>query len=188
MQFSKHVFFIILTMGIIFSGFSQQEYRIDGKPNLKVSGTSTLHDWDMISEEASGNAELTLSGGSVTAIHAASFSMQAESIKSGRRQMDNNAYKALSTDKHKQISFMMEDSKKDGDKWEISGTLDLAGKKNPITFTSDISVKESTVTITSVTSFKLTSFGVEPPTAMLGTIKTGDDVTLTVEMTLKPIL
>jgi len=188
MQLIKNLFLITLTIGFCFSGFSQQEYRIDGKPNLKVSGTSTLHDWDMISEQASGNAKLTVNSGSVITIQAASFSMQTESIKSGKRQMDTNAYKALLTDKHQQINFVMKDAKKDGSKWLINGTLDLAGMKKPVTFTSETKVNGSTVTITSVTSFKLTAFGVEPPKAMLGTIKTGDDVTLTIQMTLKPIL
>ncbi|HSI75541.1 MAG TPA: YceI family protein, partial [Lunatimonas sp.] len=162
--------------------------RIEGNTNLKVSGTSTLHDWDMISEQASGNAKLTVSGGNLSAIQAANFSMPAESIKSGKRQMDTNAYKALLTDKHKQVSFVMTEAKKDGNKWLISGMLELAGMKKPVTFTADTKASGNLITFTSVTSFKLTAFGVEPPTAMLGTIKTGDDVTLTVEMTLKPIL
>jgi hypothetical protein len=188
MQFLKHIFLTTLTIGIVLTGFSQQEYRIEGKPNLKVSGTSTLHDWDMISEQASGNAKLTVSGGNITAIQEASFSMPAESIKSGKRQMDSNAYKALLTDKHKKISFVMTEAKKDGSSWLITGMLDLAGMKKPVTFTTDAKASGNLVNFTSVTSFKLTAFGVEPPTAMLGTIKTGDDVTLTVQMTLKPIL
>jgi hypothetical protein len=188
MQFIKSISLIALIIGICFSGFSQQEYRIDGKPQLKVSGTSTLHDWDMISEQASGNAKLTVSSGAVSNIQAANFSMQAESIKSGKRQMDTNAYKALLTDKHKQIRFEMKEAKKEGNKWLISGTLDLAGMKKPVTFTADTQVNGTAVTITSVTSFKLTAFGIEPPTAMLGTIKTGDEVTLTVQMSLKPTL
>lgn len=188
MQFLKQTFLIALTMGIILSGFSQQEYRIEGKPNLKVSGTSTIHDWDMISEQASGNAKLTVSGGTVSAIQAASFSMPAESIKSGKRQMDTNAYKALLTDDHKQISFVMTEAKKEGNKWLITGMLDFAGMKKPVSFTTETKASGNLVNLTSVTSFKLTAFGVEPPTAMFGTIKTGDDVTLTVQMTLKPIL
>ncbi|HSI76226.1 MAG TPA: hypothetical protein VK957_10030, partial [Lunatimonas sp.] len=59
MQFLRHIFLIALTMGIVLSGFSQEEFRIEGKRNLKVSGTSTLIDWEMISEQARGYANLT---------------------------------------------------------------------------------------------------------------------------------
>ncbi|WP_209331842.1 YceI family protein [Lunatimonas salinarum] len=166
---------------------AQNEYKIDGKPTLKVSGTSTLHDWDMISDQANGSAKITVSGGSVQAITAATLSMPAESIKSGKRPMDTNAYKALGTDKHKEIKFQLTEAKKQGDSWLIMGTLDLAGMKKPVTFESTLKTSGSKVTIHSSTSFKLTAFGIEPPTALLGSVKTGDDVTLTIEMTLAPI-
>jgi hypothetical protein len=188
MPISKSIFFLAMIMAIGFSVFSQQQYGLEGTPNLKVSGTSTLHDWDMVSEEASGTAKLVLSNGAVGTINEASFNMPAASIKSGRRQMDNNAYSALQTDKHRNISFVMSEAKKDGGKWMITGMLDLAGVKKPVTFNSEINVDGNRVTLISVTSLKLTTFGIEPPTAVLGTIRTGDDVTLTVQMTLKPIL
>lgn len=167
---------------------AQQEYGVDGKPVLKVSGTSTLHDWDMISNQVKGSAKISIEGGKVQSIQSAHFSMDAESIKSGRRQMDTNAYRAMSTNKHKQVVFRMSEARQQGDKWLISGTFNLAGSSKPVTFESDIKVSEANLTLLSTTSFKLTDFGIEPPTAVLGTIKTGDEVSLTIEMTLKPIL
>lgn len=182
-----------ILLSILFLGLislqvqAQKEYKIEGKPTLKVSGTSTLHDWDMVSDQATGSARITVSGGVVERVHSATFSMPAESIKSGKRQMDGNAYKALGTDKHKEVRFQLTEAKKQGDKWLISGMLDLAGMKKPVTFDSTLKVVGSNVTLQSSTSFKLTAFGVDPPTAMLGSIKTGDDVSLSIEMTLAAI-
>ncbi|MCC5938183.1 MAG: YceI family protein [Lunatimonas sp.] len=185
---SRSITFLLLLLVVLsLQGHAQAEYRIDGKPTLKVSGTSTLHDWDMVSDQATGSARLTVSGSAVQAINSASLSMPAESIKSGKRQMDGNAYKALSTDRHKDVKFQLTEAKKQGNKWLISGTLELAGVKKPVTFDSNVNVAGSKVTIQSSTSFKLTAFGIDPPTAMLGTIKTGDDVTLSIEMTLSAI-
>lgn len=179
---------LILLLGTIcLPLYAQKEYRIEGKPSLKVSGTSTLHDWDMVSEQATGSARISVSGGSVQAIHSGSLSMPAESIKSGKRQMDDNAYRALSTDKHKEVKFQLTEARKQGSKWLLIGNLELAGAKKPVTFESTLSAAGTKITLRSTTKFKLTDFGVTPPTAMLGSIKTGDDVSLSIELTLSEI-
>lgn len=176
------LFFLVLSYGVQ----AQQDYKLDGKPSLKVTGTSTLHDWDMVSEEAKLTAKLNVANGEVQQISAAQIAMPAESIKSGKRPMDSNAYKALKTDKHKEVKFQLINANKEGGKWKINGTLELAGMKKPVTFDADVKTVGTKVSLQAETAFKLTSFGIEPPTAMLGSVKTGDDVRLTIQMTLTP--
>jgi polyisoprenoid-binding protein YceI len=188
MNYLNNLVILLLSAAVSFTALAQREYRIDGDPLLKVSGTSTLHDWDMVSEQATGIATLTITNKAVTEIHSAKFFMPAKSLKSGKRQMDTNAYKALQTDKNKEISFVMNEAREKDNTWLISGMLDLAGMKKAVTFRSEARIMGESVQLTGKTSFKLTAFGIEPPTALLGTIKTGDDVDLFVQITLKPTI
>jgi hypothetical protein len=184
----KTITLCILLLGLVSLQLkAQREFRIEGKPSLKVSGTSTLHDWDMVSEQATGSARISLSGNGVQTIHAGSLSMPAESIKSGKRQMDGNAYRALKTDTHKDVKFQLTEARKQGDRWQLIGTLELAGTKKQVTFDSSVSTSGSRVSLQSTTKFKLTDFGIDPPTAMLGSVRTGDEVSLTIELTLAEI-
>jgi len=44
---------------------------------------------------------------------------------------------------------------------------------------------DSTFQVKGTFSLKMTEFGIDPPTAMLGTLKTGDKITLDYTMTFK---
>jgi len=86
---SKKVVLAALIFVGLFSqqAFTQQSYKISGKPEMKVSGTSTLHDWDMVSSDVQGNASMRISAGKVTSIGSAKFTMPVASLKSGKNQM-----------------------------------------------------------------------------------------------------
>src|SRR5690606_25975792 len=77
------------------SAFAQTRYNMAAGSELKVTGTSTLHDWEMVSKDATGQAAVTLENGQFKSISSLSVTLKAESLKSGKSQMDKNAYKAL---------------------------------------------------------------------------------------------
>ncbi|WP_073094925.1 YceI family protein [Cyclobacterium lianum] len=189
-QFSKKVFLLAcLSLGFIaFNGFSQQSYEVADKPEMKVSGTSTLHDWNMVSSEASGSASLRVSAGKVTSISTAKFSMPVKALKSGKGQMDNNAYKALEADNHPQISFTLLEANQDGGNgWKATGRLQIAGESRTVPFQLRVAPQGNSVRVNGSAKIKLTDFGLEPPTAVFGTIKTGDEMTITIDMNLNPV-
>ncbi|PKP14722.1 MAG: hypothetical protein CVU07_13420, partial [Bacteroidetes bacterium HGW-Bacteroidetes-23] len=86
-------------------GFAQKTLTLDAKPQLKISGTSSLHDWDMVSESATGKLVATAEGNKLMTINSLVVEMPAESIKSGKGGMDKNAYKALKTNQFKTVKF-----------------------------------------------------------------------------------
>lgn len=168
--------------------FTQQSYKISGKPEMKVSGTSTLHDWDMVSSDVQGNASMRISAGKVTSIGSAKFTMPVASLKSGKNQMDNNAYKALNEGDHPNITFTLLEANQDGgNDWKASGRLQIAGETRTVPFLLSLSPDGSEVKVRGSAKIKLTDFGVDPPTAVFGTIKTGDDMSITIEMNLNPV-
>lgn len=167
---------------------AQGLYQLAGKPELKVNGGSTLHDWEMVATAASGKAELTIDGQSIKAIPMAEVTMKATALKSGKGQMDDLAYKALKADKNPNIHFKITSYKNlGGNKGSVTGNLTIAGTTKPITFQVQYLVKGEVVKIDGETSFKMTDFNMAPPTAVFGTIKTEDKVNVSFKMNLNLI-
>ena len=60
----------------------------------------------------------------------------------------------------------------------FSGTMNIAGTKKELTTKVKIDYSNGKISLSGKKDFKLTDFNVEPPTAMFGTIKTGDEVAI----------
>ena len=167
-------------------GFAQKTLNLEAKPQLKISGTSSLHDWDMVSETATGKLVATVEGNKLVAINALVVEMPAESIKSGKGGMDKNAYKALKTTQYKTVKFDLKAATKNTDDiWNFTGTFTISGVTKSVT----LKIKETTIGNQSVFegaySFKLTDYKITPPTALMGTVKTGDDVKISFTLKFK---
>ncbi len=167
-------------------GFAQKTLTLDAKPQLKISGTSSLHDWDMVSESATGKLVATTEGNKLITINSLVVEMPAESIKSGKGGMDKNAYKALKTNQFKTVKFDLKSSTKNADgTWNFTGTFAIAGATKSVT----LKIKETTIggqpVFEGSYSFKLTDYKITPPTALMGTVKTGDDVKISFTLKFK---
>lgn len=180
------LFFLFFSICSI-PGVSQQVYKIGPDPEMKVSGTSTLHDWDMISDKASGSATLRISAGRVTTVQSAKVSMPVKGLKSGKGQMDNNAYKALQADEHPEISFTLLEAHQDGgNDWKATGRLQIAGNTKTVPFHLKFVPDGTGLKLSGSAEIELTDFEVDPPTAVFGTIKTGNEMTISINMKLIP--
>ncbi|MCB0855839.1 MAG: YceI family protein, partial [Bacteroidetes bacterium] len=59
------------------------------------------------------------------------------------------------------------------------GQLTIAGVTKTITLNADCKVSDNgQITCTGSKKIKMSDYGIDPPTAMFGTIKTGDDLTI----------
>jgi len=174
--------FILLLLAI--PQINAQTYNLDnGASKLTVSGTSSLHDWDLDAEQQKGQIVLN-STGEMT-IEKLTLQVTAESLTSGKGSMDKNTYKALDTKKHKSINFQLTEVKKmtasgsDNYKADVVGNLTIAGVTKKQTISMDVQVAGNKVTLKGKKAFKMSDFGIDPPKALLGTITTGDEVTIT---------
>lgn len=177
---------------ILFMGaFAQVKYTNKNNASLTVSGTSTLHDWDM--KSAHGNCEATITlnaAGALTALNGLSFSTNTAELKSGKGAMDKNAYKALKTDKNPTISYVAATSTVSllsGTDYLVktTGKLTIAGTTLDAEVTANCKVNaDKTVTVMGSKKLSMREFGMVPPSFMMGTIKTGNDVTLKFDFTL----
>jgi polyisoprenoid-binding protein YceI len=166
-------------------GYTQKTFKLDAKPSLAISGTSTLHDWSMPSSTATGTLVATEDAGKLEEIKSLTVEMPAESIKSGKKGMDKKAYEALKTETYKTVKFDLKSASKIGDTWTLNGTFTIAG----VTKTVSLKAKETSANgvhqLSGSYSFKLTDYSITPPTALMGTVKTGDAVKITFDVKFK---
>lgn len=153
--------------------------------NTSVTGTSTLHDWEMKSAAANCTVTATIdANGNITAINGMKFTISAKSLKSGKGAMDKNAYKALKADTHPNIIADLKNAKvstKDNVNYTINATvaLNIAGKTKDTDMAVTMKkVNANTYSISTKKKIAMSEYGVEPPSFMMGTVTTGNDVNL----------
>ena len=175
----KALFISLLLIGF---GTQAQVMQLDKASELSVSGTSTLHDWTIVAEEISGSAKFEISDAQLMGVSDLTIKVKVEEIKSGKSGMDNNTYKALNSDQHPFISFNLSNgsASQSGSKYLFSGqgNLTIAGTKKPINLKATCDLAGNSVVCEGSYAMKMTDFNVDPPTAMFGTIKTGNEITI----------
>ncbi|MEI6948682.1 YceI family protein [Paraflavisolibacter sp. H34] len=154
--------------------------------SLVVKGTSTLHDWEM--KSGGGNCQVTLAlgaGDKVTGLSGLSFTAPTESLKSEHAAMDKNAYKALKSGSAKNITFVLSSAKVvpvDASTYTLHclGKLTIAGttRETDLAATVKYNAADKTFQCSGTKKLKMTEYKVEPPSFMMGTVKTGDEVAI----------
>jgi polyisoprenoid-binding protein YceI len=166
---------------------AQTKYTLSPSPELKIDGGSSLHDWTMTTNTAKGEALLVVEGNQLKSVKSASVSAQAESLKSGTKGLDNNAYKALDTSKNKEIRFTLKEITGSGSNFQAKGDFTIAGVTKPASFPVKVTQSGNKFTFEGSFDTKLTTFSITPPTALMGTVKTRDEVKISFKTTFQPI-
>lgn len=173
--------FAVVTAFLGISSFAtaQKSYTLDSKSTFSVAGTSTLHDWEMKSTFGTGTATLNIANGKLTDIDALTVTLLAESVKSEKKSMDKVAYETLKTDKNKNIKYVLKSAEKVNETtWELTGTYTIAGVSKVYKTSVKTTVTKEGLNLQGTNKITFTDFGMKSPTAMLGTIRTGQDLTI----------
>lgn len=172
----------------------QAKFQSKNNLHIQVSGTSTMHDWIMKSSSGECSAVFTLdANGDITALTGLEFSVSSKALKSGKNSMDKNAYKALKSDKFPTITAILKKGtvvSKDAKIYIVNATLQLtiAGK----TLETDIvatakKINDGSFNVKGDKKLNMVDFSVEPPSFMLGAVKTGKEVTISFDVVLDQI-
>jgi polyisoprenoid-binding protein YceI len=177
--------FVMFTSGL---GYGQAPYR-QNQVSITIAGTSTMHDWTMTTKDGVLQANLTLNAdGTLSQINSLQLNVPAESLKSGKGAMDKNAYNSLKTDKFKQITFALTSTQVTGNEVKCTGNLTISGVTKVVQLDASCKLQpDNTFNCKGSKALKMTEYKVEPPTFMFGSIKTGDDITISFETTLSPV-
>lgn len=164
---------------IAFSANAQKSYTLDVKTNFSVLGTSTLHDWEMKSASRTGTANLKVTDSKLVEINSIEITLPSETIKSEKKSMDKVAYETLKTDKFKNIKYVLKSAEKVNETtWNLTGTYTIAGVSKVLKTQVKTTVANDIVTLQGSNKITFAEFGMKSPTALLGTIKTGNDLTI----------
>lgn len=156
---------------------AQKTFNLDVKTNFSVLGTSTLHDWEMKSASRTGTANLTVTDSKLVDINSIDITLPAETVKSEKKSMDKVAYETLKTDKFKNIKYVLKSADKVNETtWNLTGTYTIAGVSKVLKTQVKTTVTNGVVNIQGSNKITFTEFGMKSPTALLGTIRTGEDL------------
>jgi len=158
---------------------AQKNYTLDPKSNFTVAGTSTLHDWEMKSASGTGTAHLTVADSKLTAITSIDITLPVETIKSEKKSMDKVAYETLKTKTNKNIKYVLKSAEKVNETtWNLTGSFTIAGSTKIVKTQVKTSVNNGVVNLQGTNKITFKDFNMKSPTAMLGTIKTGENLTI----------
>lgn len=163
---------------------AQTHYEVKSH-NLVIEGTSNLHDWTADVENLKGNFRIKVEDNKIVDIENLTVKVDANSLKGSRGNMMNSKiYEALDSKKHPEISFELRKvnsiSENQGSfRLNTTGILQVSGVNKPVNLNAVGKVLAGgDIEFTGSTKIKMSDFSVKPPTAMLGALTTGDEVTL----------
>ena len=192
MKFSYNLLlgvFLILSSSFI---TVEATHLLSSESSLKVTGTSTLHEWVIELEEMNCKADIVVDAGTLS-MSQLSFEAVSESFKSEHgRMMNNKVYNALKSDDFEKVTFTLTTPfttsiSNDQFNGVIKGNLFIAGVKKEIQVPVSGNIIGNTVLLKGEKAIVMSEYGMEPPTALMGTITTGDEVTVHYNLNLKTI-
>ncbi len=150
------------------------------KSSIKIAGTSSLHDWEMKVESVQSVQQIEINANELV-IHSIELAIPVKSITSDNSIMDSKTFEALKGKQFPFVKFTATQSKlaleKGAFKGKIMGMLEIAGKKRQVEIPIAGIVKSNNMLeVKGDYRIDMTQYGVDPPTAMFGTLKTGKDV------------
>lgn len=157
---------------------------------LKIEGDSTLHSWDADAEEFS----VTLSVGrswldsmdewSSDSVENLKVVVPVDKIESGRSRMNRDLREALKAEDYPEIIFdwkeitLDENSASEYRILNVTGTLKVAGEKREIEFTAEAALDNGTINVKGSYELNMEYYGIDPPRALLGTLRTDKKVVI----------
>jgi hypothetical protein len=172
---------IILFLGLLPTVLLSQSYSADlSKSKITIAGTSSLHDWESTVEQLQLSATVDASG-SITI----DGSVPVKSIKSGKSIMDGKTYDALNADEFAEI--MIKGTQLNIEENQVTGEVQVTikGISNTYKVQSSGTITDNTFQVNGSIDIDMTSFDIEPPTAMFGSLTTGKDVVINYQILLK---
>ena len=162
-------------------------YTFTEESEVRVEGTSSLHDWSAEGTSIAGMMEIAggeglLDGGTLTK---GNLTIPVGGLETDNNTMNKKMRDALKADTYSTITYQLVSATvtgaPEGNSVQIlaTGELTLAGVSKTIEVKLDgQDLGGGKLRLIGSYALQMTEYGMKPPSAMLGTIKTGDMVTI----------
>ena len=120
------------------------------------------------------------------AVEAFAIVIKTASLTSPKEGLDKNMHKALKAAEFPEITFTLTRTEAGtaANTLKAIGLLKIAGVEKEVTLNLKVAANASTITIMGELPLLMTDYGIKPPTAMLGMLKTDPKITVTFETVL----
>ncbi len=155
-----------------------EEYKLDDF-QVSIIGTSTIHDWECYGNELSANTDFSTSNGYINEIKSLKVSIPIKSLESGKNLMNKKMYSALKANEFPEIKFTIVEpiALEQNGSVLVVGDLTIAGVNRRISFETTVFQQINGAAIFKGSKkIRMTDFNVIPPEALLGSIKTGNQI------------
>ncbi|HEX4958368.1 MAG TPA: YceI family protein [Lacibacter sp.] len=172
---------LIITTGIVQAQtYSAKSYK------LAINGTSTMHEWSSTATNVKIEGDFTIANGSIEKISNGSVNVVTKSIKSTKNSglMDSRTHETLKADKFPNITYTVTkigSVQQSGNEATITlnGNLTIGGTSKP----TDLVVKmkvlpNGDIEVKGTRKILMSTYGIKPPSFMLGALKVGDEINL----------
>jgi polyisoprenoid-binding protein YceI len=167
---------------------SQQSVRIlPADSKIIITGTSNLHDWEEKVVKFDIAVAIKFEKNEIVGFDQVHFNCKSESITSDHAIMTGKTMEAIRAEEYPDIVFNMVvidklnsvDSKFSG---ALTGDLKLAGVTKRISVAFTGSYENNRIIINARKVLNLSEFKITPPTALMGTLKTGENVVVSFQL------
>ena len=164
-----------------------------GNADVKVLGTSNLHNWSMEDKDVTCSVQF-IYGASKTlpiSLSAFTFTFPVHNLKSGNSGMDSKAYNALKAKNSGNIAFAASSSTITPESAghftvKSDGSLTIAQVSKSVVLTAACVVNaDRSITCTGTDKLLMTDYQIKPPTYMLGSLRTGNSLTIDFTMVVR---
>lgn len=189
---SKSGILFLLLLVISADSISQVSYSIiPENSTMTIQGTSSLHDWQMEVTDLECSTTLLINEKHIKSIGDTWFSCRTTSIVSDYKLMDRKTYEALKAEEYSTINFRMANDKDISPtgnefKGSVTGYLSIAGKTKEVDvpFRGRL-LEDGQIELEGKIPLEMSEFNIYPPTALMGSLKTGDEVWISYSLKLK---
>lgn len=163
--------------------------NIQGQPQMRIDGEANVRSWGADVEEVRGTLVLTeLEERSIENLTPDLFkqmtlTIPVESLESGSGGLNKNMRKYLKEKNHPNITFRLDEvtnieAQEDGTALiTANGVINAAGKDHNVTMNVTASINsDGSINFTGEQELLMTSFDIEPPTAVFGTVRARDEM------------
>ena len=161
--------------------------NLSKESKLWIEGTSTMKSFSCTATKVDVSVSAEPGSPPGDLVQSASLVVPVESLDCRNGTMNGHLRKALKASQHPQISWRMSSYRVEGTNVVMKGLLSIAGKENPIELLATGTADNSgTIRMKGSTKFKMSEYGVKPPSLMLGSMKVGDPITVAFDLVLNP--
>ena len=159
---------------------------VRGDSRLWIEGSSNLRDWSCEATALDASVDLDIGrdeGDGVSGLQRVQVSVPVNALTCRSGQMDRIMYKALRADADPSCryivgSFNVVATDSDGDySLRTLGSLRVAGRRNDVQLDVDVEqLPDGTLRAQGSLPILMTDYGITPPTALLGLVRTGNRI------------